>query len=145
MVDSTKVGWTPRYSAKAIADSGWQTPSTSSRVRPASSSASSTMATSRARPVRSSSPVGETSSATPTIAAAPRRVRSTRLIDSDPPGPDPTLSRGRLCVLGQLGEGRRPVVAGLLGQAQDPFPDDVALDLVGPAVDGRSLREQRHF
>ena len=36
MVDSVKVGWSPRYSAKATADSGWQTPSTSASVRPAS-------------------------------------------------------------------------------------------------------------
>src|SRR5580658_233653 len=145
MVDSVKTGWTPRYSAKATADSGWQTPSTSARVSPASSSASSTMATSSARPVRSSSPVGETSSATPTMAAAPRSDRSARLTP-DPPVPTrPAVCRGELGVLGQLGEGCHPVVAGLLGQPQHPLADDVALHLVGAAVDRRRLREERHL
>src|SRR6185312_9079184 len=145
MVDSTKVGWTPRYSAKATADSGWQTPSTPASVSPASSSASSTMATSRSRPKRSSSPVGETSSATPTMAAAPRRLRSTLLILDSPPAPAPSPSRSGLGVLWQLREGRRAIVVGLLGEPEHPFPDDVALHLVGPAVDGRGLCEQRHL
>src|SRR5947208_7484430 len=42
--------------------------------KPASSSASLTMRASRARPVASSSPVGETASVTPTIAAFPLNV-----------------------------------------------------------------------
>src|ERR1700751_543312 len=145
MVDSTKGGWTPRYSAKATADSGWQTPSTSPSVSPASASASSTMATSRSRPKRSSSPVGETSSATPTMAAAPRRLRSTLLILDSPPALAPSLPRSGSGVLGQLREGRRAVVAGLLGESEHPFADDVALHLVGPTVDGRRLREQGHL
>src|SRR5580704_5029930 len=144
MVDSVKVGCTPRYSARPTADSAWQTPSTSASVRPASSRAARIMATSSARPDRSSSPVGETSSATPTIAAAPRSVPSPRLTMTTPrPRPRPPCRR--LGVLGQLREWRHPVVAGLLGQPQDTFPDDVALDLVRPAVDRRRLREQRHL
>src|ERR1700722_10352039 len=147
MVDSTKVGCRPRYSANATAESGWQTPSTSASVSPASSSASRTMATSSSRPVRSSSPVGDTSSATPTTAAAPRRLRSSRLIlatpRSDPPQPDATV--GGSGVLGQLREGCHAIVVGLLGQPEHPLPNDVALDLVGPAVDRGCLGEQRHF
>src|SRR5580693_6355866 len=141
MVDSTNVGCTPRYSAKATAESGWQTPSTSSRVRPASSSASRTMATSSSRPVRSSSPVGDTSSATPTTAAAPRTLRSSRLIlatpRSDPAQSDAAV--GGSGVLGQLREGCHAVVVGLLGQPEHPLADDVALDLVGPPVNGWRL------
>ena len=53
-----------------------QTPSTSSSVSPASSSASRIIAASSARPRCSSSPVGDAASATPTIAACPRNVRS---------------------------------------------------------------------
>ena len=68
----------------------------------------------------------------PTIAAAPRSVRSTRSI-AMPPSPV-RRCRERLGVLGQLREGRHPVVVGLLGQAQHAFPDDVALHLVGTAV-----------
>src|SRR5580698_1814043 len=132
MVDSTKVGCSPRYSVKATADAGWQTPSTSASVRPASSSASRTMATSSSRPVRSSSPVGDTSSATPTMAAAPRRLRSSRLI---PKTPQPDATVGGSGVLGQLREGCHAIVVGLLRQPEHPLPDDVALDLVGPAVD----------
>src|SRR5580704_1767291 len=144
MVDSTKVGCSPRYSAKATADSGWHTPSTSASVRPASSSAPSTMATSSSRPVRSSSPVGDTSSVTPTMAAAPRRLRSCPLIPSIPPVPI-RPSRGRLGVLGQFGEGGHAVVVGFLGQPQHPLTDDVLLHLVRPAVDGRCLREECHL
>src|SRR5581483_3605899 len=132
MVEAVKVGWMPRYSAKAIEDSAWQMPSTSPSVRPASSRAASTMATSRARPVRSSSPLGDTSSATPTMAAAPRKVRSTR----------PDTSRFRSGVLRQLGERGHAVVVGLLGQPEHALADDVALHLVGAAVDGRRLGEE---
>src|ERR1700722_6515874 len=147
MVDSTKVGCRPRYSANATADSGWQTPSTSASVSPASSSASNTMATSSSRPVRSSSPVGDTSSATPTMAAAPRRLRSSRLTLATPRSrlTQPDAAVGGSGVLGQLREGRHAVVVGLLGQSEHPLPNDVALDLVGPAVNGGRLREQRHL
>src|ERR1700744_1973152 len=152
MVDSTKVGWTPRYSAKATAESGGQTPSTSASVRPASARASSTMATSSSRPARSSSPVGETSSATPTMAAAPRRRRSPVLTTrcslscahvTPPPAPADVV--GGSGVLGQLREGGDAVVVGLLGQPEDALADDVALHLVGAAVDGGRLGEQRHL
>src|SRR6266571_6150246 len=37
------------------------------------------------------------------------------------------------------------IVIWLLRQAEDPLADDVVLDLVGPAVDGRALREQREL
>src|SRR5579871_764832 len=78
LVESVKRGWIPRYSASCIDDVAWHTPSTSSSVSPASASASRTTAASSAWPWRSSSPVGDTASATPTSAAAPRRERSTR-------------------------------------------------------------------
>src|ERR1700722_2981398 len=147
MVDSTKVGCSPRYSANATADSGWQTPSTSASVSPASSSAARTMATSSSRPVRSSSPVGDTSSATPTIAAAPRRLRSSLLILATPRSdlPQPDAAVGGSGVLGQLREGCHAIVVGLLGQPEHTLPNDVALDLVGPAVDRGRLGEERHL
>src|SRR5689334_8149238 len=47
-------------------------------------------------------------------------------------------------VLRELAERHDLVVVGLLGQAQDPLTDDVALDLVGATVDGRGLGPQRH-
>src|SRR5271170_1677739 len=144
MVDSTNVGCSPRYSAKATADSGWQTPSTSASESPASSSAPSTMATSSSRPVRSSSPVGDTSSVTPTMAAAPRRLPSSRSIPDDPPVQLDPAADG-LGVLWQFGEWRHAIVVRLLGQAQHPFPDDVLLHLVRPAVNGRGLGEERHL
>src|SRR5690348_145367 len=48
----------------------------SASVRPASARTSWTMCASRARPDRSSSPVGETASTAPTMAALPRKVLS---------------------------------------------------------------------
>ena len=47
--------------------------------------------------------------------------------------------------LGRSLNGGDLVVAGLLGEAEDPLADDVALDLVGAAVDRRGLGEQRHL
>src|ERR1035438_1781842 len=45
-------------------------------------------------------------------------------------------------VLRQLGEGRGPVVVGLLREAQHPLADDVALDLVGASIDWGCLGQQ---
>ena len=49
-----------------------------------------------------------------------------------------------LRVLGQVLEGGGLVVVRLLGEAEDALADDVALHLVGAAVDRRALGEQRH-
>src|SRR3546814_8836149 len=46
-------------------------------------------------------------------------------------------------VLGEVLEGGGLVVVGLLGEAEHALADDVALDLVGAAVDGRALGEQQ--
>src|SRR6476659_11169779 len=47
-------------------------------------------------------------------------------------------------VLGQLGERHGAIVVRLLRESEYALADDVALDLIGTAVDGRGLREQRH-
>ncbi len=76
-VASVQLAWTPRYSASST--EGMKsppvheaTPSTSAMVSPASSSASLITAISMARGVPSISPVGDTMSAAPTMAAEPR-------------------------------------------------------------------------
>src|SRR4051812_47471807 len=74
MVESVKRAVMPRNSASWMAFPLWQTPSMSLSDRPASSSASFTICASRARPVSSSSPVGDTASVTPAMAAFPRKV-----------------------------------------------------------------------
>ena len=76
-VESVQRAWMPRYSASSIeaAQPGpmlVNTPSTSARVSPASSSAARTMRASMDRSDPSIIPDGATSSATPTMAAAPR-------------------------------------------------------------------------
>ena len=128
---SRRSWWTRRRSGAARdtrrrprRDSGWQTPSTSASVSPASASASSTMATSSSRPVRSSSPVGETSSATPTIAAAPRRLRSSRLTLATPrPNrPSPTQPSAAQAFLGSCAKGVTRSLLGSLGSPSTRSP-----------------------
>src|SRR5580704_7320637 len=68
-------GWMRRYSARSSAPISYQldvaSPSTSARVSPASSSAPLMTASSAAREVMSSRPVGDARSTAPTIAVAP--------------------------------------------------------------------------
>ncbi len=76
-VVSVQRACTPRYSASSTdgmmkPPTQEATPSTSAMVKPAPSSASRITAVSMARGVQSSSPVGETMSAAPTMAADPR-------------------------------------------------------------------------
>ena len=52
---------------------------------------------------------------------------------------------GRSAVAGQLGPGLCALVARFFRQSEDALADDVALHLVGPAVDRRRLGEQRHL
>src|SRR3546814_1340190 len=47
-------------------------------------------------------------------------------------------------VLGEVLEGGGLVVLGLLGEAEHALADDVALDLIGAAVAGPALADQRH-
>src|SRR5207237_8012123 len=52
---------------------------------------------------------------------------------------------GGSAVLGGVAEGDGAVVARLLGEAEDALAQDVALHLVGAAVDRRRRREEREL
>src|SRR4051794_36021043 len=106
----------------------------SASVRPASSSTSFTMRASRARPCRSSSPVGDTASVTPTIAAFPLSVLTFPLNPRSLPELEPGEVAGGAPLLEVLEVGHRS------GRVAEEPVDAAALALVvvvaGGAVDG---------